>query len=270
MGNIKLVFVPIMAVMFVNPLLAAEDEADKIEPVYTLSSGVDYTRGKFGDAVDSTYLTLPQIATITYGRWSTEWTIPYVIARGPSGVIPGLGVNLAEEEEFPAAAQNSKRTGLGDIIGMLSYQVYGETEETHINLIGKIKFGTANSARGLGTGRNDYAPAIGITEPVEDFTFSEIVGYSFNGSPPNDKLKNTLFAQATVNYGVTQQTNIGFTMAYEDGISPSSPGGGSTQVLTTYVSQEFADDWKVQIDYSRGFSPSSLNYGVGAALIHSF
>lgn len=270
MGHIqKLLYVQV-AILALGSGSALANEADSSEEAaYTYSSGVDYISGKFGDVKNTKYFLLPQIGTITYGRWSTEWTIPYMIARGPNNVIPGVGVDdFVTDDEPPTSS--STRTGLGDILGEASYRAYGEAEDFHINLVGKIKFGTASKARGLGTGRNDYEPAVEVVAPVEDFTFSALSGYSFNGSPPGLKLKDTFFAQAKTNYSLTPQTDIGLIASYESGIDPSSPGGGSTQMLSVYVVQELIENWKIMLDSSKGFSPSSLDYGFGMALIHNF
>ena len=109
------------------------------------------------------------------GRYRTEdfvfrLTIPYVRVTAPSDTVlvePGTictdtGGGSGTDCQIAAGSNSTARaratqSGLGDVVAQVTYEVPEFSKGGPlIDLTGKIKFGTADEAKGLGTGKNTY------------------------------------------------------------------------------------------------------------------
>jgi len=241
------------AAMLQSVTAAAEDYDAK----FSLSAGVELTSGTYGgdEDIEDTYV--PITATADYGRLSFRLTIPYISVRAPEGTIFD-----PDGAPLPGTGEMTTESGLGDIVGSATiYDVlYSDRLGLAMDLTGKIKFGTADVDKGLGTGESDLSVQADFYKFMDQFTLMSSVGYKFRGDPADIDLDNVLMASVGGTYKFTPDVNGGLFFDYrESAIS----GNDSVQELTGFVSRRITDDWRLQVYALTGFSDSSPDWGVG-------
>lgn len=132
----------------------------------TLSTGLDYSTGKYGSASDTEIWYLPLIGKFETGP--LKLTVPYIRITGPGNVVGGAE-DIIQLRQTGAATRHTA-SGLGDVVAAASYSVYeNRPAGLLVDVTGKIKFGTADETKGLGTGENDYAIQGDVTKGFGKF-----------------------------------------------------------------------------------------------------
>jgi hypothetical protein len=231
----------------------------------TLSAGVDYTTGKYG-ATDSTdILYVPFTGKYEIGPWTTKLVVPWIHITGPANVVgaPGDTVVITGGN-----AGRRTESGLGDVVASSFYNVLNERNSPFgLDLGGKIKFGTADEKRGLGTGKNDYSVQADLFKPIGALTPFGSIGYRWYGDPAGVNFKNVVYWSAGASYKMSQPTTVGAAYDFRPAIVDN---GNHVSEATFFVSQKLSQDWKVQIYGVKGFSTGSPEWGAGAVLAYSY
>ena len=232
---------------------AAEDN----DPEFTLSTGIDFTSGAYGGDVDIEDTYVPLTATVDYGRFAVRLTVPYLSVTAPEGTIFDTG-----GEPLPGSGALTTESGLGDIIGSVTFYdvINSERLGLAIDLTGKVKFATADEAKGLGTGESDYSVRADVYKFIDDFTLLSSVGYKFRGDPAGLDLNDVLMASLGGTYKFTPEVNGGLFFDYRES---SISGSDSVQELSAFVSRRVSETWRFQIYGLTGFTDSSPDWGVG-------
>jgi len=91
--------------------------------------------------------------------------VPYLWVKAPSNVTVIIdsgaggssGVSGGSGGGGGTAAPITTRDGLGDVAFSMAYKLLDDSRmPVGLDVGGKIKFGTADTSKGLGTGKNDY------------------------------------------------------------------------------------------------------------------
>jgi hypothetical protein len=224
----------------------------------TLSAGAEYTSGRYGGDADIEDLYVPLTATVDYGHLEFRLTVPYLSVTAPEGtVIIGPG-----GEPVPGTGETVTESGLGDVIGSMTIYdvIYSRQLGLAMDLTGKVKFGTADVDKGLGSGENDYSVRADFYKFANQLTLLGSIGYKVRGEPTGVDLNNALMASVGANYRITPIVNAGLFFDYrESAIS----GNDSIQELSGFVSRRFNENWRFQAYALTGFTDSSPDWGVG-------
>ncbi len=132
-----------MAVLTTSTAIHAADGA------LSLSTGLDYSVGAYGDTQDTETWFLPLNLKYRSGRYTFKLGTSHLWVKGPQSVTP---------EGDPLSGGGTKRMvhGAGDVTTSLLANVLDEDKAwLDLDLTGKIKFGTADTRKALGTGEND-------------------------------------------------------------------------------------------------------------------
>lgn len=231
--------------------------AQDSNPDFTLSTGIDFTSGTYGGDVDIEDIYIPITATIDSGRVAFRLTVPYLSVKAPEGTIVDSGGT-----PLPGSGALTTESGLGDIIG--SVTVYDVINSQRLglamDLTGKVKFGTADEDRGLGTGESDYSVQADVYKFMDDFALLGSVGYKFRGSTDDIDFNDVLMASVGATYKITPDVNGGLFFDYrESAIS----GNDSVQELSAFVSRRVSENWRLQVYALTGFTDSSVDWGGG-------
>lgn len=230
---------------------------------FSLTTGMDYSSGKYGGTQSTDILYIPLTGRYETGRWVLQLTVPYVSITGPGNVTQG-GIVLGS-----AKTARTTEAGLGDVVAGATYNVYGETgpDPLLIDLTGKVKFGTADEKKGLGTGSNDYSTQVDMYKTMGLFTALGTVGYKVMGNAPGLKLDNVFYGSLGGVYKISQQTSGGLILDLRQKVTPT---GASQRDVTAFISHKINQDWKTQLYAVDGFSNASPDWGAGAMLTRSF
>lgn len=223
----------------------------------TLSTGVDFTTGNYGGDVDIEDVYVPLTANFDYGRIAYRLTVPYLSVRAPEGTVFDAG-----GEPVPGSGAMTTESGLGDIIGSATlYDVISNRQLGFaMDLTAKVKFGTADEAKGLGTGENDYSVQADFFKDVDQLTWIGSVGYTLRGDPTGIDLENVFMASVGGTYKFTPDVKSGLFFDYRES---ALAGSDDIQELSGFVSRRISDDWRIQVYALTGLSDSSPDLGGG-------
>jgi hypothetical protein len=238
------------------PMHAARAEADG---KFSLETGMDYNTGKYGGSQATDILYVPFTGKYQGKEWTLKVTVPYLRITGPSSVVNGVGQTVTY-----ANAPRTSRSGLGDVVVAATHNVYnGGAKGIMVNLSGKVKFGTANSNKGLGTGKNDYALESSIFRAFGDLTAFGTLGYKVYGSPAAYQLRNIFYGSFGGSYKYDQATNAGAMLIL--GQKVTAIGSPRTEALL-FVNHKLEKNWKIQGYVLKGFTNSVPSWGCGASV----
>jgi hypothetical protein len=246
-------------------LATASYPAHAADSLTTLSTGVDYTTGDYGadQSTDITYV--PFTWKYETGPWTTKLVVPWLKITGPGNVVGAPGdVIVVGNGNAPRRTES----GLGDVVASAFYNVLSErAAPIGLDLGAKIKLGTADEKKGLGTGKNDYSVQADLFKPIGALTPFGSIGYRWYGDPAGVDFKNVFYYSIGASYKISQPTTVG--VAYDT--RPQIVNNGAhVSEATAFVSQKLSPDWKLQVYGVRGFSTGSPDWGLGAVLAYSY
>jgi len=231
----------------------------------TLSIGADYSSGNYGLSDSTRVFYVPVTAKNETGRWVLKLVVPYIRIT-----VLSNEVGTPENQVILPNGSFVRRTesGLGDVVASALYNVLNpRSAPLGLDFGAKIKFGTADDSRGLGTGKNDFSLQADFFKPIGTLTPFGTLGYRRYGDPADIDLRNAFYASIGASYRMSQPTSVGLAYDWRDRIVE---GGGRVSELTAYVSRRFSGDWKLQIYAVKGFTDASPDFGAGMALGYSF
>lgn len=228
----------------------------------SLTSGVDYSTGKYGGtaATDVTYI--PVTGKYEFNDWQFKLTVPYLSVTAPGNVTPNIGQAVY--------TSNAVRTdsGLGDIVVATSYSLVNSARiGTVIDLTGKIKFGTADKFKGLGSGADDYASEISMYKIRGGASVFGTLGYKVYGQSTGYTLNNAFYGSLGVSNKFGDLTSVGVIYDYREQISS---WGDPQKMWTIYLNRKINSNWKAQTYIFGGAGNSSPDIGGGAMLTEIF
>lgn len=246
------------------------------ENVFIMSAGIDYSSGKYGNDASTDILYIPVTGKYIAGDWTLKLTIPYISITGPGGVVPGMGrigpmfggtmSGGGMMGVGGTGATKTTQSGIGDVTASAGYRSYS-TEALAIDLVGSIKFGTANANKGLGTGRNDYALQIDGYYSIGAAMLFATAGYKVKGSPPEIRLSNIPYGSIGVSRKLNSVMTIGGMFDMAQSAAPATPG---TREASLYIADTVAHDIRMTASILKGFSDSSPDFGASLTFGRAF
>ena len=232
---------------------------------FSLETGMNYNTGKYGGTQSTNIRYVPVTGKYQGKSWTLKLTVPYLQITGPANVISVINGGLAG-----VAGSNAPltRSGLGDVIAGATHNIYnGGTGGVMVNLTGKIKFGTASSAQGLGTGKNDYALQADMYQVTGSLTNFGTFGYKKYGSPVGYTLNNVFYGTLGASYKINPETSGGMML----NLGQKTTVSGSSHIEAIFfASHQLDKTWKVQGYVLKGFTNSVPDFGAGVTLAHLF
>jgi hypothetical protein len=259
----KKIFV-LSAMLMVTTSSFAEDQ-------FSLGTGFDYSSGKYGSSTTTDILYIPVVAKYETGDLTLKLTVPYLRMTGTSsGVVRGMGrvgpgMGPAKMKTTTTTTSNST-SGLGDIVAAAGYTVYDQ-DALSLDVVGKVKFGTASSSNGLGTGKNDYSAQLDGYYVIDETTAFATAGYKIVGDPAGLALNNVAFGTLGASQNINDKISAGVMLDVEQSASPT--GSGPVEV-TFFASKKLSKQLKAQVSLLKGFSDGSADVGVGAMITGMF
>jgi len=251
--------------MLLSTIPLAGIPAHAADGTWTVSGGGEYTSGDYGTSSSTNILYLPFAAQYETGRYRFKLTVPLLRVEGPSNVVRDVGNINPRTRTTSGTSTNS---GLGDIVAQGSMNVYANgANNTLLDVTGKIKFGTADRNKNLGTGENDYFVQVDGYKTVAKTTWFATLGYAMLGSPPGVNLKDVPYLTVGASHRVRPDMSAG-AMLYTRNAAVS--GGDGQQELTGFVTRHLDKHRKVQVYALLGLASGSPDYGAGAIFSYRY
>lgn len=237
---------------------SANAQAEEGVSAISWSTGVEYSTGTYGGSEDIEDTYVPLTMRLTTERMAFELTAPFLSVTGPAGTT----VTDPTDEPVPGAGPTITESGMGDIIvGATLYDVfYSDALGLALDLTGKIKFGTADEAKGLGTGEQDFTLRTDLYKFFQSVTLMASAGYKFRGDPADLDLNDAILASVGGALSVTDDTRVGLMYDYRES---SLAAGDEVSELSAFLSHDWNDSWHMQLYAFSGFTDSSADWGVG-------
>ena len=241
-------------------LLAASftTNADDSAASITWSTGLEFSSGSYGGSGDIEDLYVPMKGRVEFGRVSFDLTVPYLSVRAPAGTT----VTEPGGEPVPGSGETVTESGMGDVIaGVTIYDVlYSDELGIALDLAGRVKFGTADEAKGLGTGENDYTIRADVYKFFEQFTLLASGGYKFRGEPADIELEDVWLGSVGGVLLPSERSSFGVIYDYRES---ALVDGDAISELSVFMTRQFTDRWNIQFYAFTGFSDSSPDRGAG-------
>ena len=235
------------------------------ETLTTIGGGAEYTSGNYGGTQKTEIFYVPFTAKFENGPWTFRATAPYIRVTGPGNVL-GVG---ADRVTLPGAnATRRTESGLGDFVTSIFYTAVSETRSPiGLDIGAKVKFGTADRDKGLGTGKTDYSLQADLFKPLGAVTAFGSLGYRKYGDPAGINFRNVPYGAIGAAYRVSRETTAGAVYDYRPRIVD---GGSQLSEATLYLSQRLAGNWKAQVYGLVGFADASPDWGAGFTLTYTY
>lgn len=232
------------------------------EDQFSLGTGFDFSTGKYGAKLATDILYIPVTAKYETDDAFVKLTVPYIAITGPGGVIRGVGL------VHPANVRTVRTTnaGLGDVTTSAGRTVYSG-DALSLDLVGNIKFGTADEKKGLGTGKNDYSAEFDGYYSIDRTTLFATAGYKIYGAPAGVTMHNEPYGTIGASQKLSERESVGLML---DVAKSATPTSGDQREVTFYVSKNTSDHTKVQVNFLKGFATGSPNFGIGAMITGYF
>lgn len=250
-----------LAAMATAAALAASVAPAAAEDGLTLSTGFDYSRGKYGSRTLTETTYIPFIAKYESGPWLFKLTVPWLRITGPGNVVGGGGEGVV----LPGGnARRGSASGQGDVVAGVGRTLIESTENGFVlDLVGKIKFGTADASLGLGTGKNDYALQADAVKTYGRLSALGTLGYKKMGDPAGLDLRNVWFGSVGAAWKFSPTTSAGAMLDFKQA---SVEGGNRQRELTFYAAYKLGAATRLQGYLVRGLADGSPDLGIGANL----
>lgn len=238
-------------------LIASTASAEESAMQLTWSVGVETTQGDYGTDANIEDLYIPLTMGVEGRKYSLRVTVPYVSFSGP--------VELAvsdPEAPIPDAGLRATESGLGDVIaGLTLYDVlYSRRLRLALDLKGKVKFGTADADKGLGTGATDVTVLADLVKFFDNVTVIGSAGYKFRGDPDDIELRNTALASLGGVLRVSDRYRSGLFLDYRES---AFAGEDAIVEASLFLARRLENDRSLQFFVYKGFSESSADWGAG-------
>lgn len=157
-------------------------------------------------------------------------------------------------------------SGLGDIVASAGYNVYAG-DALSLDLVGNVKFGTADATKGLGTGQNDYSAQADGYYSFAKTTLFATAGYRIYGEPTGITMKSSPYGTIGTSQKLSDETSAGIML---DVVKSPTTASADQREVTAFVSQKISASTKVQANVMKGYSTGSPDFGFGGMITGYF
>lgn len=261
--------------------------------------GLDAASGNYGGNVRIDERSMSLVLRYKTGRWGTKVSIPYLRVTGPADVVlVNRGTVACDDDDSKrsrgkrggnhrslgksgslddcdssavgatAAAERITRKGLGDVQLEISYELPELRDGGPVlELVSKIKLGTASTRKGLGTGKNSYALQVDAAQPLGAWEALGGVGYRAYQKIPGITLKNAPFFALGVKRELSDATSAKVVYEHRRPVEVGTPHAAE---LTATVESVWRKDWRVEAYVFKGLTNASADAGAGLVVMRRF
>jgi hypothetical protein len=245
-------------------------DAEARELGLTLSGTPEYTAGKYGTRHTTDILYVPFVVdwSVT-DRFDLSLTLPYLREHGRD-IVATIGGGVVRTPLGRQASTGRARTeeGLGDVLLEAGYVLLEEKDlRPEVRAFAEIKFPTADSRRGLGTGAFDEAIGLGLEKRFAMWTTAVEVRYVFVGSPHRTSLDNSVGWSAEVAYDATPWLRLSSRLEGATAVVRHEPDPLDLRIVAKV---KVSDRVRLKAGAIKGLSNGSPNFGMLAGFEVSF
>jgi hypothetical protein len=267
-----------VAVALAACVAAGAQGVSAADGTFSVGAGIGYTSGDYGTSTTTKILSIPFTARYDIDRWTFKATLPWLNISGGTGVIPGVGTVPNSNPRGRGRGVSSTGTtttsgtgsasGWGDLVTAATYNAYYDKASGFgIDLTGKVKWGTADADKGLGTGENDYGGQVDLFKTFDRTTLFGGVGYTNMGSSSFIPLRNVWNLNLGGSQKMSDLDTLGVAYDYRQAVSSTS---SELSEITGFWSRRIDRNWKMQTYLLKGLANGSPDWGAGISAAYAF
>ncbi len=257
----------------VTTILAAFLTAPTFAATTTFTTGYDYSIGDYGQDVSTKVENIPFTFNRIDGAWNLNLTIPYIRVTGNGTVVPGTSGSFSNfsQGSFGGGGSGASTTstvvnsGLGDVTGSIGYGFFPGNNFFEVTT--KVKLGTADASKGLGTGQNDYYlqldGVIGNNTVSPFFT----IGYVVTGDTSSTTYKDVPYGTVGFMFKNSKLQNSGFSYDYR---KATIEGSENLQQISAFVTWKNPEGWSTTLTALKGLTNASPNFGISVYFANNY
>jgi len=239
--------------------LLASFSVPALADTFSTAIGLDYSSGDYGTDTTSEIWYVPVVGKYETGPITYKVTVPWLRITNPEVGPDG--------DPLPGGCHDVE-SGLGDTVASAGYAVLDGSEGgVLVDLIGKVKFPTADEDQCLGTGETDYSAQVDVASMFGPVTGFATLGWKKFGDPPDSDFDDPVFVSLGFATPVAVRTTAGASYDWRQKVVST---GSQIQELTLFVTHKLSQQWKVQLYAVKGFSDASPDAEGGLMVFHSF
>jgi hypothetical protein len=252
MRNIALLYV--LCAVMCTPAQAADGKL-------SVNLGFDYSSGSYGAQTKTETWALPVSLKYRTDIWSLRLSTAWLQVKGAGNVTP-------EGDPLNATRSAATTEGMGDTTASLTYNLVDERSHwAGLDIGAKIKFGTADASKSLGTGKNDYTLHAELSKPLSNWTPFLSLGYKWKGDPATINYRNVWLGSIGTDVRITSTLSFGGSYDWQQAVTPTS---SPISEALLYLNFRLSSASKLNLYAVGGFSNASPDWGSGFIFTHSF
>lgn len=227
-----------------------------------LTVGLEYETGDYGTSSTTDLLQLPVGIDYLNGRLSAGLNTSFLAAKSNGAItVSSMGRMTSISH---STVRDTTVSGIGDVNMYASYRL-PTTDEAEISyhITGRVKIGTADQNKGLGTGENDYAIEGGVLTRLQKLYLFANLGYQLTGDSTTVNYKNVWYGNAGTTYPLSTSRSLGAILELSQA---ATPGFDSPAQLTMFLNQAITRQRQLYFYVLLGLSNGSPDSGAGVRL----
>jgi len=243
-------------IAFFTLAAAASGFAQAKEQSFKLDTGFVFARGSYGLATDTDVFLALVNPTYETTDWRVEGSLPYVRLKGPATVVGNTG----------GSTTMHSASGVGDATLALTRKFTAAEQGWSSSVGAKVKFPTADEAKGLGTGKLDTTVQVDLFRAGGKVTPFVSAGYQFLGHSEAYPMKSGFLATA----GVTTKVSSNIVGLAGNWRQRMIEGSDAAVEVMAFVQRPFNPRSRIQFFVLHGFNDASPDLAAGLILGLSF
>lgn len=245
----------LLAAILATPAYAADGKL-------SLSSGLDYSTGDYGTGDTTQVWAIPVNLKYRLGNYSFNLGMSYLNVRGKQTITP-------DGEPIVGGGTVQTTHGAGDVTASATVANVIDDRDYFLgmDLTAKIKFGTADEQKGLGSGENDYALQASFFKTLGNWTPYLDLGYRWKGDPVGIDYRNVWYGTAGSSYRLSAAWSVGGDYSWRERLTT---GGDAVSEVSIFADYKLTANNKLNLYGVAGFSNASPDWGAGMTLSHGF
>jgi len=238
---------------------------------FQIITGVSYSEGDFGTAINSQTLFIPFTFRYLGDRFDIGLTIPLVYQLSSESVTIINGRPVRVSDDPVSNILELLAPGVGDLALKGRLYLFDDPGIDSflpaITPFARVKFPTADASEGLGTGEYDFGFGLGLDKQIYDFFVFTDFGYTFMGDPPGTNLRDRIAAGSGIGYQFPRSLSASVAFAWSRALVS---GTDDPMDIITSVSWRISRTFTWTPFVSAGLTDGSPDFGVGFAISYKF
>jgi hypothetical protein len=226
----------------------------------TLSTGMDYSSGRYGLPQSTDIIVGLSNIALTMGNWRFSASMLYLDIVGPPYVAIGPDGQLVIVTQ-KSTANSTQRSGFGDLnVGTTyTWEPFG-ADSYEFDLTANAKIATADAAAGLSTGEDDVSFSADVTRQFGSWSPFVTFGYLVPGSPKAYSLNSAPQFSVGTSYQITSDIVATASYDFNGAITPTL---SDAQQLFAAGSWVFDDSLSLTVYAEYGLTAGAPSQGTG-------